>query len=156
VPKVSAGLLLYRRRAGVVQVLLVHPGGPFWAKKDTGAWSIPKGEAEPQDDLLAVALREVQEETGIEVDGPFTRLTSVKQSGGKIVHAWTAHYDGEFSTSASNTFRLEWPPRSGRFAEFPEVDKAEWFDRVTANEKILRSQRPLLDEFFAGYGGATT
>lgn len=147
-PKISAGLLLYRKRAEGVQVLLVHPGGPFWAKKDAGAWSIPKGEAEPHDDLLTVALREVREEAGFDVDGPFMPLRAVKQSGGKVVHAWTAQFDGDVSAIVSNTFRMEFPPRSGRFVEFPEVDKAEWFERATANEKILPSQRPLLDEFF--------
>lgn len=146
-PKVSAGLLLYRERAEDIQVLLVHPGGPFWAKKDVGAWSIPKGEADTHEDLLAVALREVREETGFEVGGPFTPLAPVKQSG-KIVHAWSAEFDGDASAITSNMFRIEYPPRSGRFAEFPEVDKAGWFDRAAAEEKILKSQRPLLDEFF--------
>lgn len=145
--KVSAGLLLYRRRGNEPQVLLVHPGGPFWAKKDAGAWSIPKGEAQPQDDLLTVALREVREETGFEVQGPFTPLAPVKQSG-KIVHAWSAEYDADAQAIVSNTFRIEYPPRSGRFAEFPEVDRAEWCDRATALEKILPSQRPLIDEFY--------
>jgi predicted NUDIX family NTP pyrophosphohydrolase len=148
VPKISAGLLLYRRRDNELQILLVHPGGPFWAKKDLGAWSIPKGEAEANDDLLAVALREVHEEIGVVLDGPFVALTAVKQSGGKVVHAWAAKYDGDVSPFTSNTFSIEWPPRSGRLAAFPEVDKAEWFDRATASAKILPSQRPLLDEFF--------
>jgi predicted NUDIX family NTP pyrophosphohydrolase len=156
VPKISAGLLLYRRHGNDLQVLLVHPGGPFWAKKDLGAWSLPKGEADACDDLLGVALRELHEETGLNVEGPFTALTPVKQSGGKVVHAWAAPYDGDVQAIVSNTFRLEWPPRSGRVSEFPEVDKAEWFDRATANEKILQSQRPLLDEFFAGHGEAST
>lgn len=147
-PKISAGLLLYRRREGAVQVLLVHPGGPFWAKKDAGAWSIPKGEAEPHEDALAVAVREVREETGILVDGPFAPLAPVKQSG-KLVYAWAAHYDGEPVAGASNTFSIEYPPRSGRLREFPEVDRAEWFDRETAQQKILQSQRALLEEFFA-------
>lgn len=147
-PKVSAGLLLHRRQGDDLQVLLVHPGGPFWAKKDLGAWSIPKGEVEPHDDLLAAALREVREETGFEIAGPFTQLTSVKQSGGKIVHAWAAEYDGDADAIVSNTFSIEWPPRSGRLVEFPEVDRAAWFARATAAEKILPSQRPLIDEFF--------
>lgn len=146
-PKISAGLLLYRRHGKNLQVLLVHPGGPFWAKKDAGAWSIPKGEAEPQEDLLAVAVREVREETGFEVEGPFAALSPVKQSG-KVVHAWAAQYDCDPRIIVSNTFRIEFPPRSGRFAEFPEVDKAQWFDREIAQEKILQSQRPLLVEFF--------
>lgn len=154
-PKVSAGLLLYRRRGEDLRVLLVHPGGPFWAKKDLGSWSIPKGEAQAQEDLLAVALREVGEETGFEIQGPFTPLSTVKQSG-KFVHAWAAEYDGDAAIIVSNTFRMEFPPRSGRFAEFPEVDKAEWFDRATAEKKILQSQRPLLDEFFERFGKSRT
>lgn len=146
-PKISAGLLLFRRRGKDLEVLLVHPGGPFWAKKDFGAWSIPKGEADPDEDLLTAAVREVFEETGFKVDGPFSPLSPVRQSG-KIVHAWTVQYDGDARAIVSNTFRVELPPRSGRFVEFPEVDKAEWFDRATAREKILKSQLPLLDEFF--------
>jgi predicted NUDIX family NTP pyrophosphohydrolase len=145
--KISAGLLLYRKRGKNLQVLLVHPGGPFWAKKDLGAWSIPKGEADPQQDLLAVALREVREEIGIDVQGPYMPLSPVKQSA-KVVHAWATKFEGDVDAIASNTFSIEWPPRSGRFAEFPEVDKAEWFDRAAANERILQSQRPLLDDFF--------
>jgi predicted NUDIX family NTP pyrophosphohydrolase len=148
VAKVSAGLLLFRGAGTNLQVLLVHPGGPFWAKKDAGAWSIPKGEATEHEDLLDVAVREVREETGLTIAGPFTPLSPVKQSGGKIVHAWAARFDGNDGTFVSNTFQMEWPPRSGRIAEFPEVDKAEWFDRASALEKILPSQRPLLDEFF--------
>lgn len=146
--KISAGLLLYRRRAERVEVFLVHPGGPFWARKDLGSWSIPKGEAEREEDLLDVAVREVREETGFTVDGPFIPLSPVKQSG-KIVHAWAAEYDGDASAIVSNMFTMEYPPRSGRVREFPEVDRAEWFDRAAAEEKILQSQRPLLNEFFA-------
>jgi predicted NUDIX family NTP pyrophosphohydrolase len=146
-PKVSAGLLLYRRRGKSVQILLVHPGGPFWAKKDMGAWSIPKGEALPGEDVLSVAVREVREETGFDVGGPFEPLSVVRQSG-KIVHAWAAEFDGDANAIVSNTFSMEYPPRSGRFAEFPEVDRAEWFDRASAREKILPSQRPLIEEFF--------
>lgn len=146
-PKVSAGLVLYRYRDDRLQVLLVHPGGPFWARKDAGAWSIPKGEAEPNEELLAVALREVREETGFAVDGPFAQLAPVKQSN-KIVHAWAARCERESAEVVSNAFRIEYPPRSGRIAEFPEIDRAEWFDYATACEKILPTQRPLLDEFF--------
>lgn len=152
-PKVSAGLVLYRRRGENLQVLLVHPGGPFWAKKDLGAWSIPKGEADGDDDLLAVAVREVHEETGFDVDGPFTALSPVKQSA-KLVYAWSTEFDADAQAIVSNTFRVEYPPRSGRFADFPEVDKAAWFDRVTANKKILPSQRPLLDDFFSRQEGS--
>jgi predicted NUDIX family NTP pyrophosphohydrolase len=150
-PKISAGLVLYRRRGKDMQVLLVHPGGPFWAKKDAGSWSVPKGEAQPEEDLLAVAVREVREETGFTVEGPFTALTPVKQSA-KIVHAWAAPFEGDAETIVSNTFSIEYPPRSGRFREFPEIDKAGWFDREAAYEKVLAGQRPLLDEFFERLG----
>lgn len=154
-PKVSSGLLLYRRCGGELQVLLVHPGGPFWAKKDVGAWSIPKGEAETGEDLLAVARREVREETGFVVVGPFEPLAPVRQSA-KIVHAWAAPHDGDAGTIVSNTFRIEFPPRSRRFREIPEVDKAGWFDYETACQKILQSQRPLLEEFFERFGSGPT
>jgi predicted NUDIX family NTP pyrophosphohydrolase len=143
VPKISAGLLLYRHRGSELQVLLVHPGGPFWAKKDLGSWSIPKGEAEADEDLLQRALHEVREETGFIVDGPFAPLPPAKQSA-KVVHAWAAPFDADASTIVSNVFNIEYPPGSGKFKDFPEVDKAEWFDLVTATEKILPAQRPLL------------
>jgi predicted NUDIX family NTP pyrophosphohydrolase len=142
---VSAGLLLYRRRAGGVEVLLVHPGGPFWAKKDLGAWSIPKGETEPDEDLLACARRELGEETGFHAEGPFVPLAPVKQSK-KTVYAWATESDADVAALTSNTFSLEYPPRSGKFREYPEVDAAAWFDLVTAREKILAGQRPLLDQ----------
>jgi predicted NUDIX family NTP pyrophosphohydrolase len=144
-PKISAGLLLYRRRDGGLQVLLVHPGGPFWAKKDLGAWSIPKGEAQAGEDLLERALQEVREETGFAVEGPFMPLQPVKQSA-KVIHAWAAAFDGDAANIQSNTFTMEFPPRSGRIAEFPEVDRAEWFDLPAANEKILTSQQPFLEQ----------
>jgi predicted NUDIX family NTP pyrophosphohydrolase len=143
--KVSAGLLLYRRRQGRLEVLLVHPGGPFWAGKDRGAWSIPKGEVEPGEDLLTRARQELREETGLTAEGPFTPLALVKQLG-KVVHAWAAEGEGDVSAITSNTFQIEYPPRSGRFRSFPEVDKARWFDLATAREKILNSQRDLLDQ----------
>src|SRR5262245_21038836 len=120
-PRISAGLLMYRYRDGGLEVLLVHPGGPFFKKKDSGAWSIPKGEVEGGDDPLATARREFQEETGTTPSGPFTSLTSVKQKGGKVVHAWAFSGDLDVSAIVSNTFTMEWPPRSGRTAEFPEV-----------------------------------
>lgn len=144
-PKISAGLVLYSVRQGQLHVLLVHPGGPFWAKKDFGAWSIPKGEAEPGEDLLQRAIQEVREETGFAVDGPFTPLAPAKQSG-KIVHAWAVEFDADASTIVSNTFRLEWPPRSEKFSEFPEVDRAEWFDIEAARAKILPAQRVFLEQ----------
>ena len=145
VPKTSAGLLLYRRCNNELQVLLVHPGGPFWAKKDLGAWSIPKGEAEAGEDLLERALQEVREETGFEPEGPFIVLAPVKQSG-KVVHAWATEFDGDATSIVSNTFAMEWPPRSGKVQEFPEVDRAEWFDLETAAGKILAAQRAFLQE----------
>ena len=144
--KQSAGLLLYRFRQAAPEVFLVHPGGPFWAKKDAGAWSIPKGEAEPGEDLLARALQDFAEETGVAATGSFRPLTPVKQSGGKIVHAWAVEGDCDAAAITSNTFDLEWPPRSGRIQSFPEVDRAGWFDLAVAREKINPGQRGLLDE----------
>jgi predicted NUDIX family NTP pyrophosphohydrolase len=144
--KQSAGLLLYRVRQAAPEVFLVHPGGPFWVKKDTGAWSIPKGEAEPDEDLLARARREFTEETGFAVDGEFRPLAPVRQSGGKIVHAWAIEGDCDAAAIKSNTFDLEWPPRSGRVQAFPEVDRAQWFALAAAREKINRAQLGLIDE----------
>lgn len=145
-PKISAGLLLYRRRGAALEVLLVHPGGPFWAKKDEGAWSIPKGEAASVEDLPARARREFEEETGFAVDGAFQPLTPVRQAGGKIVYAWALEGDIDTAAIRSNRFSLEWPPRSGRIQEFPEVDRGEWFTLEMARRKINKGQLPLLDE----------
>src|SRR4029453_14358324 len=145
-PKQSAGLLIHRQRGGAPEVFLVHPGGPFWAKKDAGAWSIPKGEFEPGDDPLATAPRELPEETGFSIDGPFTALAPIKQPGGKVVHAFAVAGDCDPAAIRSNLFTLEWPPRSGRRQEFPEVDRAGWFDLAAARDKILKGQLPLLDE----------
>jgi predicted NUDIX family NTP pyrophosphohydrolase len=144
-PKLSAGILLYRRRPGGVEVFLVHPGGPFWAKKDEGVWSIPKGEPAPGEDLLDCARREFREETGCPLDGTVAALPPARQAGGKTVHAWAVEGDCDAAALRSNTFRLEWPPRSGRMAEFPEVDRAAWFDLATARRKLNRGQLPLLD-----------
>lgn len=144
--RISAGLLLYRHTAGRLEVFLVHPGGPFWAKKDVGAWSIPKGEVEPGRDELAEARRELREETGVEVAGEFRPLKPVKQAGGKTVHAWAIEADCDPDRIVSNTFRLEWPPRSGKQQSFPEVDRAAWFDLPTARQKINPAQAALLDE----------
>lgn len=145
--KTSAGILLYRRNGEDVEVFLVHPGGPFWAKKDEGAWSIPKGEFEEScEDALACAKREFEEETGFPVDGEFRALTPVKQSGGKTVHAWAVEGDIDASMLRSNFFSMEWPPRSGKREEFPEVDRGEWFTMPVAVRKILPGQAPFLAE----------
>ncbi|NWF55236.1 MAG: NUDIX domain-containing protein [Syntrophaceae bacterium] len=145
-PKKSAGLLMYRRRQGGPEVFLVHPGGPFWAQKDEGAWSIPKGEYGPGEDPFEVAKREFQEETGFPAEGNFMPLTPRKQPSGKIITAWALEGDGDASRIKSNTFSMEWPPRSGRQQEFPEVDRAGWFPIPAAKEKIIKGQAPFLDE----------
>ena len=145
--KQSAGLLMYRIRDGEPEVFLVHPGGPFWAKKDKGAWSIPKGEYADDEDPLAAAKREFKEETGIEPgDGPFTPLHPMKQKGGKLVNAWAFQGDCDPASIRSNTFTMEWPPRSGRKASFPEVDRAAWFTLETGREKILQGQIGFLEQ----------
>lgn len=144
--KNSAGLLLYRYREGTLEVFLVHPGGPYWARKDLGAWSIPKGEFTPDEDPFRVARREFEEETGFIATGHFRPLTPLKQPGGKIVHAWAFEGDCDPSALRSNTFFMEWPPRSGQYQEFPEIDRAAWFPIETAKSKILKGQRGFLDE----------
>jgi predicted NUDIX family NTP pyrophosphohydrolase len=144
--KESAGILLYRRGAGGAEVLLVHPGGPFWAKKDAGAWSIPKGEIGPGEDALARARTEFEEELGaVPPAGEVRALAPIRQAGGKRVHAFAV--EGAFDPAAlrSNSFAMEWPPRSGRRQEFPEIDRAAWFDLATARAKINPGQVPLLD-----------
>jgi predicted NUDIX family NTP pyrophosphohydrolase len=152
-PKQSAGILLHRSREGRTEVFLVHPGGPFYANRDAGAWSLPKGEFDPGEDARAVALREFEEETGQPLSDAAARsmvpLAGVRQSGGKTVHAWAAQGECDAANIRSNTFSLEWPPRSGRRAEFPEVDRAGWFTLDEAKRKILPSQRPFLDELEA-------
>jgi predicted NUDIX family NTP pyrophosphohydrolase len=142
----SAGLLMYRHRGGILQVFLVHPGGPYWAKKDLGSWSVPKGEFAPDEDPLEAARREFEEETGLPVAGPFRPLTPIRQPGGKLVQVWAFEGDGDPSAIKSNTFSMEWPPRSGQYQEFPEVDRAGWFTIETAKEKILKGQVGFLDE----------
>jgi len=144
--KQSAGLLLYRVREGALEVFLVHPGGPFWAKKDLGAWSIPKGEIGGGEDPLEAARREFEEETGFRPEGVFRELAPVRQKSGKVVHAWAVEGDCDAAAIRSNTFPLEWPPRSGRWMDVPEVDRAGWFDLDTARAKILEGQRGLLEE----------
>lgn len=144
--KHSAGILMYRSREDSLEVFLVHPGGPFWAKKDDGAWSIPKGEFDVEnEDPLEAAKREFEEETGIALEGDFVPLDTLKQSSMKIVHAWAVEGDCDAAKIKSNTFSMEWPPRSGKQQEFPEVDRAGWFDIETAKIKILKGQRALID-----------
>ncbi len=144
--KHSAGILVYCFREGHLEVLLVHPGGPFWAKKDTGAWSIPKGEFDYEgEDPLIAAKREFEEETGHTVDGDFICLGHLKQSGGKVVHAWAVEADFDASGIQSNTFSMEWPPRSGKKQEFPEVDRAGWFDIETSRAKMVKGQAAFVD-----------
>ncbi len=150
----SAGILLYRRRDGAVEVLLVHPGGPLWADRDLGAWSIPKGEYQPDDDPLACALRELEEETG--QPPPATdllELGAVRLRSGKVLTAWAAAGDLDAAAVTSNTFTMEWPPRSGRRQEFPEVDRAGWFDLATARRKLPEAQAELLDRLAAALTG---
>jgi predicted NUDIX family NTP pyrophosphohydrolase len=142
----SAGLLLYRQRPGGLEVLLVHLGGPFWAKRDLGAWSIPKGELSPGEEPLAAARREAAEELGAPVEGPMLALTPIRQRGGKDVLAWAVEADWNPATLQSNHFELEWPPRSGRRQQFPEVDRAAWFTLPEAAARIVSGQRALLDE----------
>jgi predicted NUDIX family NTP pyrophosphohydrolase len=144
--KRSAGILLHRRHDGAHEVLLVHPGGPFWAKKDAGAWSIPKGEYEDGEEPRAAALREFAEELGAPPpDGELVELGEVRQRGGKVVSAWALAGDADADAVRSNTFTMEWPPRSGTMREFPEVDRAAWFSLDEARERILPAQAPLLD-----------
>ena len=142
----SAGLLLHRVREGKPEVLLVHPGGPFWKKRDEGAWSIPKGEIEPDETPIEVARREFREELGSDApDGELIPLGSIRQAGGKVVHAWAARGDLDPGSISSMTFEMEWPPRSGRRQPFPEVDRAGWFDLEQARRKILDGQRTFID-----------
>ena len=144
--KKSAGLLLFREAGGRLEVLLVHPGGPFWAKKDAGAWSIPKGGIEEGEEPLAAALREFEEETGTRPTGEAIALEPRRQPAGKLVYAWAMRGDLDPAAVMSTTFSMEWPPRSGRRQEFPEVDRAGWFTLDEARGKILKGQAPFLDE----------
>ncbi|HSS27903.1 MAG TPA: NUDIX domain-containing protein [Usitatibacter sp.] len=147
--KRSAGILLYRRGSRGLEILLVHPGGPFWSKRDAGAWTIPKGEISEGEEPLAAARREFLEETGFEAQGDATALAPLRQKGGKWVHAWAVEGDCDAEAIRSNTFSMEWPPRSGKMAEFPEVDRAAWFAPQEARERILASQAALIDELEA-------
>ncbi|MEA2936020.1 MAG: hypothetical protein QOD74_2666 [Variibacter sp.] len=141
----SAGILAYRRLGGELEVFLVHPGGPYWRRKDAGAWMIPKGEIMPGEEELTAALREFQEETGVSLEARFHPLGEVRQAGGKHVIVWAAQADIDAAVIVSMTFEMEWPPRSGRKQIFPEVDRAAWFDLARAREYVLPSQRPFLD-----------
>ena len=151
--KRSAGILLHRRGAdGAPEVLLVHPGGPYWAKKDLGAWSIPKGEHGPDEDPRAAALRELAEETGLrleDTEGGLADLGEITQRAGKVVRAWAAEGDLDPADVVSNDFEMEWPPRSGRMQTFPEVDRAAWFPLAEARERLLPAQVPFLDRLEA-------
>jgi predicted NUDIX family NTP pyrophosphohydrolase len=149
----SAGTLAYRKRTEAVEVLLVHPGGPFWQKRDLGAWSIPKGEYADHEDAEATARREFTEETGWTIAGEMTPLGDIRQKAGKTVTAFAAECDFDPATLESNSFEMEWPPRSGRVASFPEVDRAGWFSLADAREKIIEGQRPLLDRLEELLGG---
>jgi predicted NUDIX family NTP pyrophosphohydrolase len=151
-PPLSAGLLLYRRHVDRLEVLLVHPGGPFNAGRDAGIWSIPKGLVEPGEDDLAAALREFEEETGLRPDGPFHPLPAARYASGKLVLAWAVEGDCDPAAIISNTFEIEWPPRSGRRQSFAEVDRAAFFDIDEARRMILPAQEPLLDALLRSFG----
>jgi predicted NUDIX family NTP pyrophosphohydrolase len=144
--RTSAGIMLWRRRDGRLEVLLAHNGGPFWAKKDLGHWTVPKGEAEPGEELEAVARREFAEETGHDLpDAPLIHLGEIRQKSGKLVTAWAVEGDLDPAAAVSNTFEIEWPPRSGRTQLFPEIDRVEWFDPREARRRLKAAQVPFLD-----------
>ena len=145
----SAGVLLYRLRQDAIEVFLVHPGGPFWARRDDGAWSIPKGELEPGEPAADAARRELEEETGVRVEGELRALAPVRQAGGKVVRAFAAPGDCDPDAVRSNTFSMEWPPRSGREQTFPEIDRAAWFGLEEAAIKLNKGQSPLLEQLRA-------
>ena len=149
----SAGIIVYRNRAETIEVLLVHPGGPFWSKRDSGAWSIPKGEYSDDEDAEAAARREFEEETGWTITSDLLPLGEIRQKAGKTVTAFAAEGDFDTVSLDSNRFEIEWPPKSGRIAAFPEVDRAGWFALDEAREKIIEGQRPLLDRLEALVGG---
>lgn len=153
-PRTSAGIALYRRRGGAVEVLLVHPGGPMWKNRDDGAWSFPKGECGKGEDPLAVALREFQEETGQRLHGTASSLGTLRQKGGKVVHLFAMEGDCDAATIRSNAFTMEWPPKSGRIQAFPEVDRAGWYAPKDARRKLLPSQAPFLDRLYDLLGDA--
>jgi predicted NUDIX family NTP pyrophosphohydrolase len=148
-PRHSAGLLLFRRSTGTIEVFLVHPGGPFWRKRDDGAWSIPKGEFDDKESPVDAAVRELREETGFGIDGPFLALGMIRQAGGKFVQAFAVAADVDPTKIVANSFEIEWPPRSGRRATFPEVDRAAWFSIEQARTKINPAQTEFLDRLLA-------
>jgi predicted NUDIX family NTP pyrophosphohydrolase len=152
--KTSAGILLYRIREGRPEVFLVHPGGPFWARKDAGSWSIPKGEYAAGEDALEAARREFREETGANVSGDFVALRAQRQPSGKTVSAWAVEGDIDADAIVSNTFEMQWPPRAGVVKTFPEVDRGGWFPIAEAREKIIAGQRPFLDELSRKLAGS--
>jgi len=154
VVKTSAGVLLFRRRPAGVEVMLVHPGGPFWAKKDAGAWSIPKGLVNEGEDPLAAARREFLEETGAALEGEFLDLGAFRQPSGKTIAAFAQEGDFDPASLKSNPFSIEWPPRSGRMAEFPEVDRAAWYPIDQAMEKAARGQKPIIASLMGRLGVA--
>lgn len=145
-PQKSAGLLLYRFNNNLIEYFIVHPGGPFWTKKDIGAWSIPKGIIEDNEDPLKAAIREFEEETGAKISGNFISLTPVKMKSGKIIYAFAIEYDLDITQIKSNTFTMEWPPKSGKKKEFPEIDKGEWLETETCILKLNDSQKPFINE----------
>ena len=147
--KKSAGILLFRKNKKQLEVLLVHPGGPFWKNKDDGAWSIPKGEFNEDEDALDAAKREFEEETGFSCNGDFIKLSAVKLKSGKMVYAWALEKDLDAAAIKSNAFEMEWPPKSGKQQSFPEIDKAQWFSAPEARQKINTSQAGLIDELAA-------
>lgn len=149
----SAGLLLYRRAPGRLEIFLAHPGGPFWLKRDDGAWTIPKGVAEEGEDILAAACREFEEETGIHPAGPFLSLGSIRQKAGKLVHAWAWEGDADPARVTSNTMQTEWPRGSGRVLTFPEVDRCAWFGPEAARQKINPAQAELIDRLELALSG---
>ena len=150
--KQSAGILMFRRTADVVEVFLVHPGGPFWAGKDLASWSIPKGEFGPDEDPLDAAKREFQEETSCQTVGTLTPLGSLKQPSGKVIHAWAMEGNIDASAVHSNTFTMEWPPKSGKMQTFPEIDRAAWFDADTARAKLHKGLIPFIDKLLSWLG----
>ena len=150
--KKSAGIILYRKRNGFLEIFLIHPGGPFWKNKDDGAWSIPKGELDENEDPLKAAQREFKEETGITINGFFCELTPIKQKSGKLVYAWALEKNIDIPTISSNYFEIEWPPKSKQLKQFPEVDKGEWFNTTSAKQKINPSQVAFIEELMQKVG----